>query len=88
MAELPFAFIINGQELDPTATEDPEQAELLEQIVDSISAKMAGLTCPSHHQPPRFLCRGTSLQDLNIQVYGCCEQLIDLTNHRMSSGQA
>lgn len=85
MAAIHFAFIIDGIELDPSSAESPEQVDRMERIMESISARMEGAICPEHHEAPRFLCTGDSLDDLSVQVHGCCEQLVELTTQRMSA---
>jgi len=84
MAEIPFAFIIAGEEFDPATIDDPEQAERLEQIVDAISARVEGLSCPKHGETPRFVCSGDTLEEINLQVQGCCEELIELATQRLT----
>jgi len=84
MTGIHFAFLIEGKELTPETAQSPEQAELMEQIMESITARMEGLRCPEHDEAPRFLCSGESLHDLSVQAHGCCEQLVALTTQRMT----
>jgi hypothetical protein len=83
MAAIHFAFVINGKELDPANPENPEQQDTMERVMESISARMEGLTCPEHNETPRFLCSGDSMDDLSIQIHGCCNELIEQATKRM-----
>lgn len=86
MAAIHFAFLINGKEINPANAENPEQQDMIERIMESISSRMEGITCPVHKDAPRFLCSGESLDDLTIHIHGCCEKLVDLATRRMSEG--
>jgi len=78
MADIPFAFLIGGEQLDPTRTRNPEQAEQVEQIVAAITDRVEGLLCPEHNEPPRFLCSGERLAELSLQIHGCCDELVEM----------
>lgn len=84
MAAIHFAFLIDGREIDPANAETPEQQDMMERIMETISARMDGITCPDHQETPRFLCSGETIDDLSIQVHGCCEKLVELATQRMS----
>lgn len=83
MAAIHFAFVINGKEVSPESAETPEQQDMMERIMETISAHMQGISCPDHKETPRFLCSGESVDDLSIQVHGCCEKLVELATQRM-----
>lgn len=81
MVDIPFAFVIDGVQLDPLKPDDPEQAARMQQIVASISDRVDGLICPEHKEPPRFLCRGASIDELEMQIHGCCEKLVEMAEN-------
>ena len=83
MAGTHFAFVINGVEVDPANPESPEQQDMMERVMESISKRMEGVTCPEHNETPRFLCTGDRIDDLSIQIHGCCEQLVEQASERM-----
>lgn len=84
MVDIPFAFLINGKQLDPLNPESPEQAARMQQIVAAISDQVDGLVCLEHKEPPRFLCSGESFDDLSLEVHGCCEKLVKMTENCIS----
>ena len=54
------------------------------------AGKLSGVRCPDHRQSPRLRFSGSSLQDVSIQMSGCCEKLLALANRAISgaiSGQ-
>jgi hypothetical protein len=84
MSAIHFAFLINGKEINPASAESPEQQDMMERVMETISARMEGVTCPDHNEAPRFLCSGESIDDLSIQIHGCCEKLVDMAERRMT----
>ncbi len=81
MVDIPFAFVIDGKQLDPINPDNTEQAAMMQQIVASISDRVDGLVCPEHKEPPRFLCSGEKIDDLSLQIHGCCEKLVEMAEN-------
>ena len=71
-----FAFQIGGREINPAEVEDPQEAALLQDIVESVVDKTELVQCSEHGEPPRFLCSGESIDELSLEVFGCCESLV------------
>jgi len=82
--EVAFAFEIDGKEIDPREVTDPEIKTKIEKIVESVSGKVGGLRCPSHDEAPRFVCSGPSFDDLSMEVYGCCDTLVNIVKGGLS----
>jgi hypothetical protein len=57
----------------------------VERFKESTKAKLRGLRCPEHHQPPRLHFQGISLRDITISMSGCCPKLMELANARIAS---
>ena len=85
MLEIPFAFEINGKSVNPTELDDPREKELLQNIVDSIVDRVEDMTCPDHHEHPRFLCHGDSVDNLSLEVMGCCDKLVEMVRARLDA---
>lgn len=83
MLEIPFAFEIAGKAVNPTELDDPREKELLQGIVDSIIDRVEDMKCPVHHEHPRFLCHGDTIDDLSLEVIGCCDKLVDMVKARI-----
>ena len=46
--------------------------------------KLNGIRCPEHHQRPRLRFSGTTLQNVSIQMSGCCDRLLELANRAIA----
>jgi 5'-3' exonuclease len=57
----------------------------VERFKQSTKAKLRGVRCPEHHQPPRLHFQGVSLRDITVSMSGCCEKLMELANARIAS---
>ena len=61
------------------------EAARVEAFKKTTQAKLDGLRCPRHHQPPRLAFHGRSLHDLTISMSACCEHLIQIANRAIAS---
>ncbi len=80
-----FAFEINGEEVDPRKIDDAETRKKIEKIVESVAGKVGGLRCPHHDQTPRFICHGPDFDNLEMEVDGCCDTLVNLVKTGLAS---
>lgn len=85
MLEIPFAFEIGGKAINPTELDDPRERELLQGIVDSIVDRVEDMKCPVHNKHPHFLCHGDTIDELSLEVLGCCDGLVDMVRNRLDS---
>ena len=76
--QVAFAFEVNGEAIDPTKIKDAKIAKQLDAIVESVVDKVGDLRCPEHSEVPKFICSGPSFDDLNLEVQGCCDKLVDI----------
>ena len=60
------------------------QSGPLRDFAERTAEKVSGLRCPVHGQAPRVRFLGTTLRDVNIQMSGCCQELIGLANRRIA----
>jgi hypothetical protein len=60
----------------------------VERFKQSTKAKLRGVRCPEHHQPPHLHFQGVSLRDITVSMSGCCEKLMELANARIASATA
>ena len=87
MTDIGFAFEIGGRTIDPSNVEDPAEAEIIQNIVESIVSQAGDLVCPEHKEAPRFLCAGDSIESLTLEVEGCCDAMIDRVKAQMALQQ-
>jgi hypothetical protein len=59
----------------------------VEEFKKNTTRKVEALRCPEHRQPPKVKFTGTTLRDMNIQMSGCCAQLLDLANKAIANRQ-
>gem|GEM_PF-647062 len=82
---LPFAFQIGGEDLDPANIDDPQTAAIVHDIVESVTDRVGDLVCPEHNEPPRFLCTGEDLESLEMEVMGCCDRLVGMVKEKLAA---
>ena len=46
-------------------------------FADHVRKTVRQVRCPVHGESPRIVCKGRSLKDLEVEVYGCCDELTD-----------
>ena len=56
----------------------------VQEFKQNTARKLEGIRCPDHRQPPRLKFHGTTLRDINVQMSGCCDKLIDLANRAIA----
>lgn len=83
--QMAFAFEVNGEAIDPAKVKDAKIAKQLESIVESVVDKVGDLRCPEHDKAPKFICSGPSFDDLNLEVEGCCDKLVDIIKGVLST---
>jgi len=59
----------------------------VEEFKKNTTRKVEDLRCPEHRRPPKVKFTGTTLRDVNIQMSGCCAQLLDLANKAIANRQ-
>lgn len=77
MVKVEVRFEINGRKVSPDNWRNAVERALLEQLREQIQAKLRGLRCTKHNQQPHVTVAGASLNQLEFQVHGCCQELID-----------
>lgn len=58
--------------------------DAVEAFKERTGAKLRGIRCPEHRQPPRIKFHGSTLRDVSIQMSGCCQKLIELANRAIA----
>ena len=87
MSGIAFAFEIGGKPVDPDKIENPEEAKIIKSIMESVSDRVEDMHCEEHDAGPRFVCTGSSYEDLSLEVMGCCEAFVEQVTKRMSMGE-
>ncbi len=79
-----IAFEINGRKVKPNNFGSALENALLDEIGDSIKKSLQSVLCPSHHQRPKVLVIGRTLDNLSISLSGCCDELIQKATKKLS----
>lgn len=87
MSGIAFAFEIGGKPVDPDKIENPEEAKIIKSIMESVSDRVEDMHCEEHDAGPRFVCTGSSYEDLSLEVMGCCDEFVEQVTKRMSMGE-
>lgn len=80
-----ITFEINGKKVNPNNTKDALEAAMLEGIAASLKKSVGSLRCSEHHQAPRIVGKGKSINSLNFEVAGCCEDLMNKVQAKLKN---
>jgi hypothetical protein len=74
---------LNGKPFRPDDFQDAIEKAIYQKVVDHITSTVGDARCPEHGQQPSITVSGTSLEDLSINVSGCCQKLIDTVKDKL-----
>lgn len=83
MSDISFAFQIGGKTINPAEIKDKELQEDIDYVVGAIFDQVGDLVCPEHKEAPRFLCTGNNFDEISVETFGCCDDLIKEVKKRM-----
>ena len=78
-------FEIGGRQVDPRNMHDVLEAAMLSAVQDGLRKKVGARRCPEHGQNPKLIAKGRSLDNLNFEVAGCCEKVIDEVKRKLGA---
>ena len=70
------SFEIKGKRIEPDNMTDVLDILFLKHVSEKIKASVASIHCTKHDEQPSILVKGQSLDNLNYEISGCCEDLI------------
>lgn len=79
-----ISFEINGRKVNPNNVRDALESAILSSITDSVTKSINSIHCDKHHQKPVILVKGKSLDNLSMEVSGCCDDFISKVENRLS----
>ncbi len=74
---------VNGKPVDPEDMETALHMATIQSVREATDSTIGDLRCPVHGQAPMLLCHGDRLDTLEMQVTGCCQQLIDMASEKL-----
>lgn len=81
---LEISYEINGKKVNPNNIADALEKAVLQQFSESIKKSVGTIRCSEHKQSPKVLLKGKSLDNLSIEVSGCCDDLVKRVSKRFS----
>lgn len=72
-----ISFKINGRKVNPRNMKDALESAVLGEVQDSIKKSVGSIRCKEHGSAPKITVNGRNLDNLSIEVNGCCDALIE-----------
>lgn len=68
---------INGRKVNSSNMKNALEKALISDLTDSLKKSTWGIRCASHGEIPKLKVKGNNLDNLSIEVNGCCDALIE-----------
>ena len=79
-----ISFEINGKIVQPDDMTDALDILFLKHIREKTNDSLASTCCPAHGEKPSIIVRGQTIDNLNFEVSGCCDDLINKVNKQLN----
>ena len=77
-------FKINGRTVSPDRIGDELEKSIYNHIIESIKRKLGSVRCHEHGKYPTVTLVGKSIDKIEFQVTGCCQNMIDRTRELLA----
>ncbi len=77
-------FVIRGQKITPDETQNHLERSIMIEVERSLRQRVGSLRCPEHDAAPKITASGTSAEELEFNLSGCCQRLVDQTVEALS----
>lgn len=74
---------INGRRVNPRNMKDTMEGLIVSGIVDSLKNSIRGIRCPDHNELPKLKVKGGDLDNLSVEVSGCCDVLTEKVQKKL-----
>lgn len=74
MFELKCDFDFNGDDLEKA---------VLKAAAESVTKTVRSMRCPTHGQGAKIIAKGRNVDNLNFQISGCCDELIEAVKAKL-----
>ena len=78
-----ISFEINGKKVNPNNMADALESAVISDIADSIKKSVGNIKCSEHGKSPKVKVKGRNLDNLSIEVNGCCDALIEKVSAKL-----
>lgn len=70
-----ITFEIRGKRVDPDDIADGLERSVLKLLEAFINEDIGLVRCPIHGTQPKVICSGENLNNLTVEIFGCCDEL-------------
>lgn len=78
-------FEIDGKRVDPRNAGNALEGAMFSAIENVLRQNVGSCRCSEHGQAPTLTAKGRSLDQLNYEVSGCCDKVIEDVKNRLSA---
>lgn len=78
-----ITFKINGKKVNPNNVTNALEAALLQSYSESIKKSIGSLRCHEHNQAPKITVKGKTLDNLSLDISGCCDDIIQKATNKL-----
>jgi len=71
-----ITFMINGQKVTPKRESSSIDEIITARLQDIIEELIGSARCPEHGMQPQVIGKGESVNNINFEISGCCEEFI------------
>ncbi len=71
-----ISFEINGKKTNPNNIKESLEASILQSYSESIKESIGTLRCNKHNKVPKILVKGKNLDNLSLEISGCCDDIV------------
>ena len=71
-----FSFEVGGRKVSANRFADEIEKAVFQDVKQSVTKALSGVRCPEHGKYPSVVVKGRSLDKLQFEISGCCEDLI------------
>jgi hypothetical protein len=76
---LQIEFVLRGEKVEIAELANKAERAVLEEVARSLESRAGSLRCAEHDAGPRITVSGAKIDDLDFDLSGCCQALIDRT---------
>ncbi len=81
---LDILFEINGRKVSPNRIGDALEAAVLKELQTTIKKSVGSVKCPKHNSNPKIVVKGRTMDNLNFEISGCCDDLVKEVRQKLS----
>lgn len=78
-----ISFEINGKKVNPNNIADALKNAMLQEIGESVKKAVGSIRCSEHNQAQKVIVKGKSLDNLSVEVTGCCNDIIKRVTEKL-----